>query len=66
VNTVNTVGVMRKGMSLMFKEAFPQNGENPQELWKTLWERRESKNESTVKKGTYNALNQSAAFPAGL
>ena len=25
VNTVNTVGVMGKGIALMFKEAFPQN-----------------------------------------
>jgi len=25
VNTVNTVGVMGKGIALMFKEAFPEN-----------------------------------------
>lgn len=25
VNTVNTVGVMGKGIALMFKEAFPKN-----------------------------------------
>ena len=25
VNTVNTVGVMGKGVALMFKEAFPEN-----------------------------------------
>ena len=25
VNTVNTVGVMGKGIALMFKEAFPAN-----------------------------------------
>ena len=25
VNTVNTVGVMGKGIALMFKEAFPDN-----------------------------------------
>ena len=25
VNTVNTVGVMGKGIALMFKERFPQN-----------------------------------------
>src|SRR5215467_13896942 len=27
VNTVNTVGVMGKGVALMFKEAFPENYE---------------------------------------
>src|SRR5436190_3517035 len=27
VNTVNTVGVMGKGIALMFKEAFPENYE---------------------------------------
>jgi O-acetyl-ADP-ribose deacetylase (regulator of RNase III) len=25
INTVNTVGVMGKGIALMFKEAFPEN-----------------------------------------
>ena len=28
VNTVNTVGVMGKGIALMFKEAFPENFRN--------------------------------------
>ena len=27
VNTVNTVGVMGRGVALMFKEAFPENFE---------------------------------------
>lgn len=35
VNTVNTVGVMGKGIALMFKEAFPQNFKRYEEACKT-------------------------------
>ena len=35
---------------------------NSTDLWKTLWESLALDYESTVKKGTYNALNQSAAI----
>jgi O-acetyl-ADP-ribose deacetylase (regulator of RNase III) len=34
VNTVNTVGVMGKGIALMFKEAFPENFEQYAEACK--------------------------------
>ena len=34
VNTVNTVGVMGKGIALMFKEAFPENFRAYEEAWK--------------------------------
>src|ERR1035437_6468076 len=34
VNTVNTVGVMGKGIALMFKEAFPENFRAYEDAWK--------------------------------